>query len=691
MAPLSPPETDGEAEDIPPYLANGVVGIRVGPLPFGGGVCISSGLAGIFPGDRVEGFARAPYPLAGDLEVDGYRLAAVPALVRRFRRRYDFERGELTTRFEYGPPGGATARAEVLTFCSRSMPSLVLQELTVSVDRACQLVLTVGVDPTDIGGRWLERETVTPGTTQPVVDGWMHWETYGGLSTCGAAYTTVFEGADAQRSVDYIDELAPLRTTYRVEAMPGSTYRLRQITSIVNSQFHSHPHRQATRMAAAGTEVGFDSLRRANAAAWEDLWRSRVRLVGADQRWQAIADAAFYYLHASAHPSSLFSTSMFGLAYWPNYHYYSGHVMWDIEAFAFPPLLLVQPDAARGLLEYRFERTAAAQRNAAMNGYAGLQFPWASGPLAGEETIRTNAPLISFEQHVTPGVAQAFAQFVHVTGDLDFLRERAWPVVQGVARWIESRGRPAGEGFEIPEALGIAEQAEPADNDVYMNMACAQALREAAQVARALGRYGDAARWERRAGEIVLPRADDGTLLHHDGFTYKPRDPTSATPEVTAGVLLFGYPLTAEERGHAIALELDRVDPYLGHPMLSAPLGAAAAWLGDRARSAELFEAGYGEFIRGPYLETDEYNRRRYPERPHVGPFMANIGGFLSACLYWLPRLRPSAAPPTGWLEGPVVMPELWEAIEVDRLLIQGREAGLRARHGAERADLELS
>lgn len=41
---------------------------------------------------------------------------------------------------------------------------------------------------------------------------------------------------------------------------------------------------------------------------------------------------------------------MFGLAYWPNYHYYQGHVMWDVEAFAFPPVLRVDHDAARAIL-----------------------------------------------------------------------------------------------------------------------------------------------------------------------------------------------------------------------------------------------------------------------------------------------------------------------------------------------------
>jgi protein-glucosylgalactosylhydroxylysine glucosidase len=93
------------------------------------------------------------------------------------------------------------------------------------------------------------------------------------------------------------------------------------------------------------------------------------------RRWQALADAAFFYLHSSAHASSPSSTSMFGLSDWPDYQYYRGHVMWDIEAFALPPLLVTDPHTARSLLEFRAERLQAACANAELMGYRGAQFP----------------------------------------------------------------------------------------------------------------------------------------------------------------------------------------------------------------------------------------------------------------------------------------------------------------------------
>ena len=105
---------------------------------------------------------------------------------------------------------------------------------------------------------------------------------------------------------------------------------------------------------------GFDVLRSDNQDEWRELWKSRIKLIGAERRWQEMADAAFYYLNSSVHASSPASTSIFGLATWKNYHYYFGHVMWDIETFILPVLSLIQPHAAVAMLDYRFRSLGAA-------------------------------------------------------------------------------------------------------------------------------------------------------------------------------------------------------------------------------------------------------------------------------------------------------------------------------------------
>src|SRR5207237_5709991 len=133
--------------------------------------------------------------------IDGAKLSRRPGQTEFVEQAYDFASGELTSRFTFRS-GETTATVEVLTFCSRSLPTVVLQDVQVRVDRPCRLVLTAKVDPTGISGTWRSRETTTPDADKPVVDGSMLWETHGWLSTCGAAYVTSFEcgdGVDRQR------------------------------------------------------------------------------------------------------------------------------------------------------------------------------------------------------------------------------------------------------------------------------------------------------------------------------------------------------------------------------------------------------------------------------------------------------------------------------------------------------------
>src|SRR5205814_7201192 len=114
-----------------------------------------------------------------------------------------------------------------------------------------------------------------------------------------------------------------------------------------------------------------------------------------------------------------------------------------------------------------------------------------------------NAPELGFEQHVSFSVALAFARFVQVTGDAEFLRGEAWEVLKGVADWIETRVESTERGLEIRRVLGIAEKQAPVDNNAYVNMAAAVALREAAACARILGRP-EADRWSGMARELFL-------------------------------------------------------------------------------------------------------------------------------------------------------------------------------------------
>jgi protein-glucosylgalactosylhydroxylysine glucosidase len=222
----------------------------------------------------------------------------------------------------------------------------------------------------------------------------------------------------------------------------------------------------------------------------------------------------------------------------------------------------------------------------------------------------------------------------------------------------------------------------PVDNHAYVNMAAAAVLREAAGAARALSLDG-AERWQALADRIFVP-VDERTnvILNHEGYVFREGDVASATPEALAGLFAFGYDAGPERERATLRFYLDRVGAYVGYPMLSAPLGAWAARLGDRALSARLYEEGYAEFIEAPWRIANEFSRR-FPDQPRAGPLVANVGGFLTGCLYGLTGLALGPGEPAAWPRRPASMPALWDAIEVERVWTRGRPARLVARHGS--------
>jgi hypothetical protein len=684
--PISPPPVrDYRPEYLPAYIANGVLGLRCPRIPFLDGVCMVNGFAGLDVRDGLEGFARAPFPLAADISLDGVRLSRARERVRFVEQRYDFGRAELHTTLDYRI-GDATARIDVRQLCSHRLPSIALQELRVTVDRAADVIVMVGLDPSGVDGHgeYPERPSGKPSGDEP--EGILIWHSTGDMSTCGLAYRSELLGdADATRAETRRDELGFVATTWTIRARAGRPYRVRQMSSLVPSLAHPHPADHASRLLTLAMDRGWDRMLEDHGLAWDELWKSRIVVEGADRRWQGIIDASLFYLLTSVHPASVASTSLFGLAYWPNYHYYRGHVMWDIETFAVPPLLLAAPDSARAILDYRSRHLEAAKMNARLAGWNGALYPWESCPLHGEEvTPGSGAPT---KDHATLDVALAFASYVHATGDRDYLRRTAWPVIQAVAEWTESRVERTRRGYEIRDVTGPAEAKPTRANNAFVNMAAAVVLREAIAFADALGEEPHRA-WAEIADRLVLPSASRGQHIpNYDD--YRVDQLKAGTPEAAAGIFPVGYrvPDAVEKATFRFAVR-EQAPRYVGTAMLSAFLPYYAARAGLREEAASLLETGYGNFVNEPFLETDEFTRTA-PELPRTGPMFANTGGFLTTLLYGYPGLRLGPGAPETWAERPVVLPAGWKSVHVERIWAQGEERSLTAVHGATAARLE--
>jgi len=155
-------------------MSNGVVGLKIRDNPLTPGMTLVSGFSGEHPERKIEAAALAPYPIAGDISLEGVWMSDAPQYVRVVDQAYDFSSAELTTRLSF-KVGRRQAKVVVMSFCSRDQPTVVCQEIAIQVDAASDLKLRARMDLAGIEGRALRYNRDTPGEAKACCDGTLLW------------------------------------------------------------------------------------------------------------------------------------------------------------------------------------------------------------------------------------------------------------------------------------------------------------------------------------------------------------------------------------------------------------------------------------------------------------------------------------------------------------------------------------
>jgi trehalose/maltose hydrolase-like predicted phosphorylase len=382
----------------------------------------------------------------------------------------------------------------------------------------------------------------------------------------------------------------------------------------------------------------------------------------------------------------LTGTPPFGLS---QFEAYGGHVFWDMDTWMLPPLILLSPETAKAMLEFRARGLDAAQRHARLFGYQGAMYPWEAG-VHGNERGPSDAPTSWAEQHITPAVGIAFWEYQQATGDGEFLERTTWPVLRNIAEWVSSRGTFTDRGFEIRNLIGVDESVNNINNSSQMNLACKMVMREAIAAASKVGVKAPD-KWHRIADTMLIPTdAKTGVVLPYDGAIPGPEYSLDMLPML----FLHGLPVTVDQYRKTFLYEEDlrklkAAQPDPSVPCTSGsvgfaclPIAATQAYLGDRHSAAESFRQSYEWYQVEPFGLTKEYPK--YTD----GNFITLDGSLLMGVLYGFTGIRISEG---DWHLYPAALPEGWRRIEVDRIWIKGKPMRLVAENGkpAQITDLE--
>jgi len=282
---------------------------------------------------------------------------------------------------------------------------------------------------------------------------------------------------------------------------------------------------------------------------------------------------------------------------------------------------MLQPEIAKSLLDYRFERLDAAKQNAFAHGYKGAMFPWESAEDGSEDTP-VWALTGPFEHHITGCVGWAFWKYFEVTQDEEWLAEKGYPVLKEIADYWSSRVERNGEGkYDINNVVAADEWAENVDNNAFTNAVAIMSLRYATKAAEKLGKKANPD-WNHVADNIPILNFENGVTREH--ATYKGEEIKQAD------VNLLAHPLGLITDKEQIRKDLEYYEPVMsptGPAMGAAILSILYNKLGEADKSAEVFQYSYKRNEVPPFGVISEAAGGTNPY------FATGAGGMLQAVL----------------------------------------------------------
>lgn len=433
---------------------------------------------------------------------------------------------------------------------------------------------------------------------------------------------------------------------FSIQLKKGETFCFSLVGSVCSSRDFFDPYNEAERQVIYAVHEGEEALMQAHYRLWDELWQGDIRIEGDDDA-QRIVRFALFNLYSSCRGGSRLSIPPMGLSL----QGYNGHIFWDTELWMYPPMLLLNQDIARSMLDYRFDRLPAARKKALAYGYRGAMFPWESDD-SGEEATPTHALTGPFEHHITADIGIACWNYYCITRDMRWLQREGYPLLKEIADFWASRVTRNQDGsYSIHNVTGADEYANGVTDNAFTNGAASLALKYACQAAEICGEKVPEIWWE--IGEnIRVLQFENGVIREHS--TYK----GEMIKQADANLLAYPLGVITDEYRQRQDLEYyaERIDQKDGPAMSYSVYCVQYARMGEADKAYEMFRRCYEPNLRKPFGVISETPTSNNPY------FMTGAGGLLQAVLNGFCGLQITDE---GIVQLPSALPSHWKRVTV--------------------------
>jgi protein-glucosylgalactosylhydroxylysine glucosidase len=622
-------------------VANGMIGLVSSPDPMRMQDIVLNGAFDYYQRGRVSNILKTFNHINMNLDVDGRRIGRKD--ISDYRQTLDMRKASLTTIFQVGDKVSVSHKIMALRHLPYTAMAIVEIKALKDVTVIPMSVIEAPNHLTDVRNTFSEIDR--PHVKIPLMTSF--GKSPSGRLTVAASNSIIFNEAHGSEP-DLIHEdwdynMHLLKFTKKLKA--GETYSFTVVGSTTSSAHYEDALNEAERLTIFARLEGTQRLLNRHEAEWEKLWKSDIQIEG-DGQTQKDVRFALYHLYSFAREGTAYSLSPMGLSGLG----YNGHVFWDTELWMYPPLLVLHPEIAKSLLEYRYERLEAARQNAFSHGYKGAMFPWESSDVGSEDTP-VWALTGPFQHHISGCVGWAFWKYYEVTRDKTWLRDRGYPVLKEVADFWASRVERKGAGkYEINNVIGANEWQENIDNNAFTNGMAITVLRQATRAAQELGIAPDPD-WNHVADNIPILKFPDGTTKEnatYDGVDIKQAD-----------VNLLAYPLNVVTDKAQIEKDLKYYEPRMspeGPAMGVSVLTTLYARLGNAEKAYGLLQRSFTPNKVPPFGVLAETAGGTNPY------FATGAGGMLQSIIFGFGGLTITDK---GIVRQKITLPAKWKSLKI--------------------------
>ena len=356
---------------------------------------------------------------------------------------------------------------------------------------------------------------------------------------------------------------------------------------------------------------------------------SDIEICGDEENQQGIRFCIFQLhqtLHTAKYGAVFGAKGLTGEAY-------NGNTFWDSEVCCLPFYLFNNPEAAKSFLKFRYDTLPEAKERAAALDCKGAFYPIAT--ISGRECCDLWQHA-SLQPQASTGVAYGLWNYVHQTGDREFLYSCGAEMLVEISRMLASRGDfdPVTGKYGYYCIMGPDEFQMMVHHNAYTNFMGRKVLQFTLETlsgmdGEAVERLGvtaeELADWKDKSDRMYIPYDDKTKLFEqHMGYFHLPvldinaipveefplyshwsyeriyRNSMIKQPDVLMFFLLYGSEFTDEQ----LAANFDFYEPRCIHESSLSPAihSILACRLGRMEKAESLFDFA-------TRMDLDNYNR----------------------------------------------------------------------------------